>query len=71
MPSTIRQEKVTTLVRAIKADAHADFLSASGHRDHVQAAEAAFRKRRVIEGNCTTAEIQAAYAHARELGYLP
>lgn len=67
----IRQDKVTTLVRAIKEETHADFLSASGHRDHLDAAEAAARKRHTIQGNCTPAEAQAAFAHARKLGYLP
>ena len=67
---SIRRDKVTNLVRAIKEEHHADFLSASGHRDHLDAAEAAMRKRRTIQSNCTQAEIQTAHREARALGYL-
>lgn len=65
----IRQDKVSTLVRAYKEESHADFLSASGTRTHQDGAEAAYRKRRTIEQNCTPAEITAARAQARTLGY--
>lgn len=71
MPSqSVRQDKVTNLLRALKEEGHADFLSASGQRSHQEAAEAATRKRRTIEGNCTPAEVKAAYAEAESLGYL-
>ncbi|RAS58883.1 hypothetical protein C8D87_11753 [Lentzea atacamensis] len=68
---SIRQDKVINLIRAIREEHHADFLSGSGHRDHLEAAEAAARKRHTIERNCTTGEIQAAHTEALKLGYLP
>lgn len=67
----IRQDKVTTLVRAIQEESHADFLSSSGHRRHMEAAEATTRKRKTIESNCTKAEAAAAWAEAERRGYLP
>ncbi|MDX8146417.1 hypothetical protein SK854_30185 [Lentzea sp. BCCO 10_0061] len=66
----IRTDKVTTLVRALREENHADFLSASGHRSHVDGAEAATRKRQTIEANCTRAEKAAAWAEAESRGYL-
>ncbi|MFJ8963671.1 hypothetical protein ACIRG5_30205 [Lentzea sp. NPDC102401] len=66
----LRADKVTSLVRALKEETHADFLSASGHRSHVDGAEAATRKRQTIEANCTQAEARAAWAEAENRGYL-
>lgn len=66
----IRTDKVATLLTAIREESHADFLSASGHRSHLDAAEAATRKRQTIERNCTTAEARAAWTEADTRGYL-
>lgn len=66
----IRQDKVTTLIRALRDEFQADFHSASGHRSHLEGAEAASSKRQTIERNCTKAEAQAAWAEAESRGYL-
>lgn len=69
-PSLRPSGKVSVLVTAFKEEHHANFLSSSGHPSHVEAAEAAYRKRRTIEGNCTSNEIRTAYALAERRGYL-
>jgi hypothetical protein len=71
MPSeSIRQDKVINLIRAIREEHHADWVSASGHPDHVEAAEAACRKRLTIQSNCSDDEVRAALAEACKLGFL-